>query len=139
MINYVVGLMFNLDKTKVALIRKNRPEWQNGLLNGIGGKNNEGEHSVDAMTREFEEETSLKTFWYDWWPLVTLTAQNNAWQVDVFYAMGNWLGLLKDTTDEKIEIIDVANIDNEKTISNIPWLIRMCFDKQFVSGQIKCK
>ena len=114
MINYVVGFMFNLDKTKVALIRKNRPEWQNGLLNGIGGKNNEGEHSLQAMVREFEEETGLKTFWYDWWPLVTLTAQNKDWQVDVFYAMGNWLGSLRDTTDEKIEIIDVVNIDNEK-------------------------
>ncbi len=138
MINYVVGFMFNLDKTKVALIRKNRPEWQNGLLNGIGGKNNDGEHSLSAMTREFEEETGVKTFWYDWWPITTLTAQNKKWQVDVYWAIG-LLDNLKNTTDEKIEIIDVTNIDNEKTISNIPWLIKMCLDKQVIFGQIKCR
>lgn len=33
---YVVGFAFDLTLTMVALIRKNRPEWQMGLLNGIG-------------------------------------------------------------------------------------------------------
>ncbi len=36
--NYVAGLMFSQDKTCVALIVKNKPDWQKGLLNGIGGQ-----------------------------------------------------------------------------------------------------
>ena len=38
MTKYVVGFMFSPDKQFVALIRKNRPEWQAGKLNGIAGK-----------------------------------------------------------------------------------------------------
>jgi hypothetical protein len=35
-VEYVVGFAFDTDG-RVALIRKNRPEWQAGRLNGIGG------------------------------------------------------------------------------------------------------
>jgi hypothetical protein len=34
---YVAGLAFSEDGTRVALIRKNRPLWQIGFLNAIGG------------------------------------------------------------------------------------------------------
>lgn len=136
---YVAGLMFNSDRTKVALIRKTRPDWQKGFLNGIGGKIDGEEHSFDAMTREFEEETGYKTYWYDWWPLVTLKDINNQWVVEFYCSAKDILSELKTMTDEKIEIIDVANIDNEKVLSNIPWLIKMCFDNRLIHGEIKCK
>ncbi len=35
---YVAGLMFSKDEKYVALVIKNKPDWQKGLLNGIGGK-----------------------------------------------------------------------------------------------------
>jgi 8-oxo-dGTP diphosphatase len=35
---YVLGFMFSSDHSEVALIRKRKPEWQRGKLNGIGGK-----------------------------------------------------------------------------------------------------
>lgn len=55
---YVVGFMFSEDSSKVALIRKNRPEWQKGLLNGIGGHcESSDKNNQDTMIREFEEET----------------------------------------------------------------------------------
>jgi 8-oxo-dGTP diphosphatase len=38
MIKYVVGFLFNEGKTKVVLIKKNRPDWQKGYFNGVGGK-----------------------------------------------------------------------------------------------------
>ena len=37
-IKYVVGFAFNKEKTKVLLIKKTKPDWQAGQLNGIGGK-----------------------------------------------------------------------------------------------------
>ena len=35
---YVLGFLFSPDCKRVALIIKNRPDWQAGFLNGIGGK-----------------------------------------------------------------------------------------------------
>lgn len=141
MIRYVCGLMFNTDKTKVALIKKLRPKWQKGLLNGIGGKIESGEASIDAMCREFSEEAGLKTFYYDWRALITLVEFNEKWSVDFYYSDSLLpdLNVLKSMTDEEIIILDVANLDNESVVSNLKWLIRMCFDKNIIKSNIKTR
>ena len=54
---YVLG--FITDGHRVLLIKKNRPENQVGLYNGIGGKVNDNELPLDAMIRESKEETNL--------------------------------------------------------------------------------
>lgn len=51
---YAVGFVHTDDA--VALIRKDRPEWQAGFLNGIGGKLEKGETPLEAMIRECKEE-----------------------------------------------------------------------------------
>lgn len=56
---YVVGLAVN--QGWVALIRKAKPAWQAGRLNGIGGKVEPGEDPQLAMAREFEEEAGVAT------------------------------------------------------------------------------
>ena len=43
----------------VLLIRKARPDWQAGKLNGIGGKVEGAETITEATVREFREETGL--------------------------------------------------------------------------------
>lgn len=58
-IEYVLGFMFNEDESKVLLIMKNRPAWQAGKLNGVGGKIEAGETPIQAMEREFAEETGF--------------------------------------------------------------------------------
>jgi 8-oxo-dGTP diphosphatase len=40
---YACGFLFSLDRTRVLLIRKRRPAWQAGRLNGVGGKIEPGE------------------------------------------------------------------------------------------------
>lgn len=35
--HYVLGFAFGPNYKKVALLHKLRPEWQKGLLNGVGG------------------------------------------------------------------------------------------------------
>jgi len=55
--HYVMGFIFNETGDKVLLMRKNKPEWQAGRWNGIGGKIKEDEFSLEAMRRECEEET----------------------------------------------------------------------------------
>jgi 8-oxo-dGTP diphosphatase len=54
-----LGFLFSPDLSRVALIRKASPAWQAGKLNGIGGKSEPGETSLDTMSREFFEEAGL--------------------------------------------------------------------------------
>jgi 8-oxo-dGTP diphosphatase len=51
----VIGFLFD-GSGNVLLIKKNHPAWQNGRLNGIGGKIEKGETPLQAMVREFKEE-----------------------------------------------------------------------------------
>lgn len=53
---YVLGFLFSRDETRVALLRKTRPAWQAGRLNGVGGHAEEGETFDQAMAREAREE-----------------------------------------------------------------------------------
>lgn len=57
---YVLGFLFDLKDDTVLLVRKNRPTWQEGLLNGIGGKIENGEEPLEAMIREFKEEVGYE-------------------------------------------------------------------------------
>jgi 8-oxo-dGTP diphosphatase len=59
-VRYVLGFAFDL-QGRVALIRKNRPDWQKDKWNGIGGKIEVDELPRDAMAREFLEETGVAT------------------------------------------------------------------------------
>lgn len=118
---YVNGFMFNEEGTKVALIRKNRPEWQKGCLNGIGGKINDEETPIEAMNREFEEEAGGKGL--DWFQYCVLDGEG--WSVYFFTTRGD-LSTLETKTDEgDIEIHDVHLIQYEMIIKNLLWLVPM--------------
>lgn len=56
-VKYVVGFLFDELGEHVALILKARPAWQAGRLNGIGGHIEKNETPLQAMRREFFEET----------------------------------------------------------------------------------
>ena len=45
-------------------------EWQAGLLNGIGGKIEDGEAPIEALVREFAEETGVQTSAEEWSAIV---------------------------------------------------------------------
>lgn len=77
--HYVCGFMFNADYSNVALVRKSKPNWQRGRLNGIGGKIEKGETADVAMAREFFEETvGYQTSQTDWHPFCRLSCCNTA-------------------------------------------------------------
>ncbi len=67
---YTLGFMFSKEGDKVLLIQKDRPKWQAGKLNGIGGKI---DHFLDSesdlrttQVREFHEETTIGTAIEEW-------------------------------------------------------------------------
>ena len=124
---YVAGFLFSPDLGQVVLIKKNKPEWQKGLLNGVGGKIEDGETPHDAMVREFKEEAGLET---DKWNRFTeLTGKD--WSVDFFYRVEEDIDRFYEvhtTSDEEIVKIDIENIPFRRTISNLQWLIPMAID-----------
>lgn len=68
MTGYALGFLFLTDAvygTSVVLIRKDKPEWQAGKLNGVGGKIEDGEEPIDAMRREWKEETGETREWWE--------------------------------------------------------------------------
>jgi 8-oxo-dGTP diphosphatase len=123
---YTVGFIFTPGFEQVLLVHKNRPEWQKGLLNGVGGKIEEGEESVDCMVREVREETKLETQAKDWHFYAKI--QNAERFVD-FYAC-IYSGNITDaqtTTDEPVAWFPVSALP-ENVIFNLRWLIPLAID-----------
>ena len=119
---YVVGFMFDSnDCEHVALIRKLKPLWQKGKLNGIGGKLETGEFIYDAMVREFEEETGHKTRTEDWVYFAKLSGEQHI--VYFFAATGFIFQDLKSVEEEQIEIVRVDKVSADDSIPNLTWLI----------------
>lgn len=118
--DYVVGFMFSPDGDRVALIRKTKPAWQAGLLNGIGGKIEPSETPMEAMEREFYEEAGVRTlgwchFGKGWGP---------DFKVHFFTRRGD-LDELRTTTEEKIEIITPIVATRTDVVPNLRWIIPM--------------
>lgn len=117
---YVVG--FALDSYgRVALIRKNRPEWQAGLLNGIGGHIEPGETPDAAMVREFEEETGRKVG--GWQKFVVM--EFPAARIHFFRARIGTAVMegLRTTTDEVVCKLDARDLAQVGVIPNLRWLV----------------
>ena len=81
--SFVAGLMFDDEMQRVVLIRKDRPAWQRGLLNGVGGKMEDGEGSIDTMLREFKEEAGVQTTRSEWSYFMQL--RGDQFYVDFFF------------------------------------------------------
>jgi hypothetical protein len=99
---YVVGFVFSKDLSRVLLVLKNRPAWQDGKFNGIGGKIEGDETAFEAMNREFVEETYFDG-WMDtrgYWrrivwekvglrqrPAMNCDGEEGSYEVHIFAAM----------------------------------------------------
>jgi 8-oxo-dGTP diphosphatase len=120
-VEYVVGFAFDT-RGRVALIRKNRPAWQAGRLNGIGGHVEPGEAPRDAMTREFQEETGTRL---DGWERFAVMAFPGA--IIYFYRLRNLhpirLDGLRSITDEEVCIWDHRGLYSTDVIPNLTWLV----------------
>jgi len=132
---YACGFLFSIDRSHVLLIRKRRPAWQAGRLNGIGGKVEPGETFAQAMQREFREEAFLDLS--DWQPALQLSGQDDTvssrtWSATFFRAFGD-LHRARATTDEMLEIHRVDALPLE-VIPNLRWIIPLLLDDEVMSG-----
>jgi 8-oxo-dGTP diphosphatase len=149
---YVAGLMFSENRESVALIVKNKPDWQKGLLNGIGGKIELEDSnlchgdtiytsSIRAMVREFEEETGVETNTKDWELFLTMGSDSGktidenkqeyseSWSVDFYRCFSNKVYEVKTMTDEHIVVRNIVDLHSLNTIYNLKWIILLALDK----------
>lgn len=123
---YVCGFLFNEDASRVVLIRKNRPKWQAGKLNGVGGKIEDYEETEEAMIREFEEEAGL---YVDPWELAVIL-DGKQFRVFFFRAFVSDEELQKviSKTEEQIEIWDRTVVNARDVVPNLKWILPFCAD-----------
>ncbi len=134
MTHYVVGFFIegSIDNGLVVLIQKNRPAWQAGKMNGVGGKIEIGELPITAMVREFWEETGY-TVEEGRWNKFAEIIDDNAY-IHFYWAeaqnMPNGeseLRMCQTNTDEAVVIRSINDItaNNANYIHNLPWLLNM--------------
>ena len=122
MTSYVVGFAFTPTEDAVALILKNRPEWQRGLLNGIGGHIEDGESAPNAMSREFEEESGGNAEW-ELFAKLTGPAFDGGGEFELFCFRGTTDDDLEAMSDEgPIIWCDPVNLP-ANVLRNLRWLV----------------
>jgi ADP-ribose pyrophosphatase YjhB (NUDIX family) len=120
---YVLGFMFSESGENVALIKKNKPEWQAGCYNGVGGKVAPLEGQWDTMAREFKEETLVDTEPSDW--IFYAVLEGEKFKVLVFYTFSDKVWDVKTATKEPVDVFKVQEVTTLRTITNLQWLIPM--------------
>lgn len=132
MTEYVCGFMFSEDKENVLLIEKDRPDWQAGKLNGVGGKieftspnfQQEGiESPSQAMTREFYEEVGIITETKDW-ELFAISEGKDS-RIYNFRAFSNKIFEKKQMESEYPTIVPCEYIGFQNTVPNVSFLVPM--------------
>lgn len=142
-ISSVLGFAFNQEKTRVLLINKKKPDWQNGLLNGIGGKIEDYDSTpYHAMTREFIEECGLKTVKEDWYLFAKMESSSFECYCFVGFFEDSFLEDYETLTSEEVSILNLEELFSNKfegCISNLQWLISLCIDKHLHKVFIEAK
>lgn len=144
---YVCGIVLCGDS--VLLLRKNKPEWQAGYLNFMGGKIEAGETPAEAMAREGDEELGLNC-----------SREIRSWRYLASedgpgYTVAYFVGILdpamigtspaRNDTEETYEWHPVTSLPRD-LIGNCRWLVAMALDPRAdlraeitVSGDISKK
>lgn len=115
---YVAGFMFGYGPLdEVALIHKKRPSFLAGKWNAIGGKVEAGESTIDAMVREFLEETGMATEPVNSWKHFA-TLAGDGYQVEFYVTLGN-LSNLKSMTDEPVSWFDIHELPSSTDVDTL--------------------
>lgn len=133
---FVLGFALTEDKKAILLIKKNRPAWQKGLLNGVGGKVNPVETPKQAMIREGFEETGLYLKWDHRGYMTGINNDGSSFHCDIFSAVDDQIWKYNQPTDEKPAIYRVEDIIKNRypMVQNLGFLIPyvLCDDRSTI-------
>lgn len=119
---YVAGFLFRDSGRLVCLIKKERPEWQRGKLNGVGGHIEEGETPLEAMCREFREEAGVDI--EGWREFFTLSG---SWG-EVHFFMVHAEVTIQSMTEERVGWCSVEHLHLHDVVPNLRWLVPLALD-----------
>lgn len=124
--HYALGFLFNTNKKTVKLIKKNRPTWQAGYYNGIGGHIEKDELPAMAMQREFEEETGVRI--ENWEHCMTFVCAGGT--VFVFRAIAENPQIFYSGQTQTDEVVANFGIERlpAKTLNHLRWMVPMLLD-----------
>lgn len=116
----------------IALIEKKKPTFHAGMLNGIGGHIEVGESPLEAMRREFREETGVNI--EKWNQFAHLVVGN--WRVHMFRAFNNKILDVRTTTDEQVRLLCRSGLYRLNCVPNLAWLIPMALNLGVVMAEV---
>ncbi len=126
----VVGIAFNESVTRVLLVEKQRPKWQAGLFNGVGGKVEEGESPVGAVSREFFEQAGLDITEAAWTHCITYRGPDFEITFYQIFLPDKMFDSAKTATDEEVTPVPLSEIPKVRTIFNLQYIVPMMMDPQ---------
>jgi len=106
---YVLGFCFSKDHSHVAIMKKNRPDAQAGLHNGLGGKVEEDEKPKHTMAREFEEESGVHIMANNW-QQVDIKTDNETFYIDVFYTRSDLVYQCRTIENEEVIVAELSKL-----------------------------
>ena len=132
----VAGFAFSETNKLVILIEKNRPDWQKGKLNAVGGHIETYDQTPHhAMWREFKEETGVETDPFAWTNYLQLNGRD--WSVEFFCTNlpDESFQSVQSMTDEEVFTCPVLGLPY-RVIYNLNWLIPLSRDTELVDKVI---
>jgi 8-oxo-dGTP diphosphatase len=124
---YVCGFLFSPDRGQVVLVRKDRPKWQAGCLNGLGGKVEPGESIGRAMAREFYEESGVLIPISSWNEFATLEGPD--FHITFFRAFDEAFSRCRTMESEEVVILPTWTIPAQVIVSNLAFLIPLALNE----------
>lgn len=128
--SYVNGFMIDPYRKEVLFIEKQRPAFQQGKWNGIGGKIEAGETPPDAMVREFFEEAGIETYPEAWQQVLSI--YGTEFEVQFFRSFVDAIPPTIQKTDERLGVWRLRDIypgsePGLPTLDNMLWILPLMF------------
>ena len=125
----VVGII--TDNKEILLLKKNNPDWQKGLYNGIGGKVELNTTPLETIIRKSEEELGINiSNWRE------LDSEISSSGIEIVYFLTTLnegeIKKLQSQTDERAELFSINNLP-----TNILQDLKIQIERQFFKPKNK--
>ncbi|WP_206193259.1 NUDIX domain-containing protein [Aliarcobacter cryaerophilus] len=129
MMRVVVGII--TDNKEILLLKKNNPDWQKGLYNGIGGKVELNTTPLEIIIKKCQEELGVNIS--NW---IELDSEISSSGIEIVYFLTTLnegeIKKLQSQTDERAELFSINNLP-----TNILQDLKIQIERQFFKPKNK--